>query len=316
MDNTDTRQSPEPQVPSESKDETPPSTKDDVASLADRLSLHSIPSIDRSDGAASPEASANVPNLAHTPPNSPKTPILTHTPPPQPATNPSSRPPSTSSAKPSIEAMGSSQSQSEPPSPGLSSQHSGQDDSHDTDEPPPPPAPPPPSSDATLHVAYGSSPPSVSGIYSGIGGIYSGSHPSSGIYSGSASLGSIYGSTGPPPVPPPPHEESGAVGGIHHRREHSLNSIHSLHSVNSFKEFYDKSTLNQFICTSPKLSNREMEMNRMSGLYGSIASTADYAGLTEMFTDPVEEEVWGSVQCSGFTSVSRQCMVAGVVDLA
>ncbi|XP_071514342.1 tight junction protein 1 isoform X14 [Panulirus ornatus] len=306
MDNTDPRQSPEPQVPSESKDETSPDTKDDVASLAaDRLSLHSIPSIDRSDGTASPDASTNVPNLAHTPPNSPKTPILTHTPPPVPSTNPSPRPASTSSAKPSIEAMGSSQSQSEPPSPGLSSQHSGQDDSHDTDDPPPPPAPPPPSSDAALHAAYGSSPPSISGMYTGVGGLYSGSHPSSGIYSGSASLGSIYGSTGPPPVPPPPLEETGAVGGIHHRREHSLNSIHSIHSVNSFKEFYDKSTLNQFISTSPKLSNswpqsplevlpleklREMEMNRMSGLYGSIASTADYSGLTEMFTDPVEEE--------------------------
>lgn len=29
----------------------------------------------------------------------------------------------------------------------------------------------------------------------------------------------------------------------------------------------------------------------MSGLYGSNANTSDYSGLTEMFTDPVEEEV-------------------------
>lgn len=34
-----------------------------------------------------------------------------------------------------------------------------------------------------------------------------------------------------------------------------------------------------------------MEMNRMSGLHGSIASSGDYSGLTEMFTEPVEEEV-------------------------
>ncbi|MPC15252.1 hypothetical protein E2C01_008037 [Portunus trituberculatus] len=288
----DTRQSPDSLVPTESKDEPSPCTKEDKARLADRLSLHSIPSIDRSDGSASPDPSASVPNLAHTPPNSPKTPILSHTPPPpQPSSNPSPRPPSTSSAKPSIDAMGSSQSQSQsdPPSPSLSSQHSDPEDSRGSDDPPPP-APAPPSNDSVLHGAYGSSPPSLSGLYSGTGGLYSSSHPSSGIYSGSASLGSIYGSAGPPPVPPPPLEESGAVGGFHHRREHSLNSIHSIHSVNSFKEFYDKSTLNQFISTSPKLSNREMEMNRMSGLYSSNANTSDYSGLTEMFTDPVEEE--------------------------
>ncbi|KAK3859789.1 hypothetical protein Pcinc_034118 [Petrolisthes cinctipes] len=294
MENTEPVQSPESLVPSESKEESSLNAKDEVASLADRLSLHSIPSIDRSDGSASPDAIIpTVPNLAHTPPNSPKTPILAHTPPPQPApSDPIPRPPSTSSsAKPSLDALGSSQSQSDPPSPGLSSQNSGQDDSRGTDDPPPP-APAPPSSDSALHAAYGSSPPSISGLYSGIGGLYSSSHPSSGIYSGSASLGSIYGSAGPPPVPPPPLDEGGgAIGGFRHRREHSLNSIHSIHSVNSFKEFYDKSTLNQFISTSPKLSNREMEMNRMSGLYGSIASTADYSGLTEMFTDPVEEEV-------------------------
>ncbi|XP_045118000.1 tight junction protein ZO-1-like isoform X7 [Portunus trituberculatus] len=292
MDSNDTRQSPDSLVPTESKDEPSPCTKEDKARLADRLSLHSIPSIDRSDGSASPDPSASVPNLAHTPPNSPKTPILSHTPPPpQPSSNPSPRPPSTSSAKPSIDAMGSSQSQSQsdPPSPSLSSQHSDPEDSRGSDDPPPP-APAPPSNDSVLHGAYGSSPPSLSGLYSGTGGLYSSSHPSSGIYSGSASLGSIYGSAGPPPVPPPPLEESGAVGGFHHRREHSLNSIHSIHSVNSFKEFYDKSTLNQFISTSPKLSNREMEMNRMSGLYSSNANTSDYSGLTEMFTDPVEEE--------------------------
>ncbi|XP_069976893.1 tight junction protein ZO-1 isoform X9 [Penaeus vannamei] len=294
MDNTDPRQSPEPQVPSASKDDPAANTKDDVASLADRLSLHSIPSIDRSDGTASPEASSNVPNLAHTPPNSPKTPILAHTPPPLPPANPPAQqltppaPAPSESPKTTGDALSITQSPSEAPSPGPLSQHSGQGEGHEPIDPAP--GPPMSSGEMAMYGAYGSSPPSVSGHYGGIGGLYSGSHPSSGIYSGSASLGSIYGSAGPPPVPPPPLEESGAVGGIHHRREHSLNSIHSIHSVNSFKEFYDKSTLNQFISTSPKLSNREMEMNRMSGLHGSIASSGDYSGLTEMFTEPVEEE--------------------------
>ncbi|XP_066989183.1 tight junction protein ZO-3-like isoform X18 [Macrobrachium rosenbergii] len=296
MDSTDRRQTPEPLVPTTPKDEdNVTNAKDEVASLAERLSLHSIPSIDRSDGTASPDTSTNIPNLAHTPPNSPKTPILAHTPPPAPPTKPPSvrnhspRPKSNPPSKHSGDSQSSSQSPDDPPSPGPTNQLSCPDDSPESDDPPPP-APPPSNAEAAMYAAYRSSPPSVSGIYSGIGGLYSGSHPSSGIYSGSASLGSIYGSTEPPPVPPPPIEESGAVGGIHHRREHSLNSIHSIHSINSFKEFYDKSTLNQFISTSPKLSNREMEMNRMSGLYGSIASTGDYSGLTEMFTDPVEEE--------------------------
>ncbi|XP_064114052.1 tight junction protein ZO-1-like isoform X4 [Macrobrachium nipponense] len=296
MDSTDRRQTPEPLVPTTPKDDdNVTNAKDEVASLAERLSLHSIPSIDRSDGTASPDTSTNIPNLAHTPPNSPKTPILAHTPPPAPPTKPPSvrnhspRPKSNPPSKHSGDSQSSSQSPDDPPSPGPTNQLSCPDDSPESDDPPPP-APPPSNAEAAMYAAYRSSPPSVSGIYSGIGGLYSGSHPSSGIYSGSASLGSIYGSTEPPPVPPPPIEESGAVGGIHHRREHSLNSIHSIHSINSFKEFYDKSTLNQFISTSPKLSNREMEMNRMSGLYGSIASTGDYSGLTEMFTDPVEEE--------------------------
>ncbi|XP_042862802.1 tight junction protein ZO-1-like isoform X13 [Penaeus japonicus] len=311
MDNTDPRQSPEPQVPSASKDDPAANTKDDVASLADRLSLHSIPSIDRSDGTASPEASSNVPNLAHTPPNSPKTPILAHTPPPLPPANPPAQqltppaPAPSESPKTAGDALSITQSPSEAPSPGPLSQHSGQGEGHEPIDPAP--GPPMSSGEIAMYGAYGSSPPSVSGHYGGIGGLYSGSHPSSGIYSGSASLGSIYGSAGPPPVPPPPLEESGAVGGIHHRREHSLNSIHSIHSVNSFKEFYDKSTLNQFISTSPKLSNsttfgkplislwslQEMEMNRMSGFHGSIASSGDYSGLTEMFTEPVEEEAQG-----------------------
>ena len=101
------------------------------------------------------------------------------------------------------------------------------------------------------NYAIGSSPPSLCGIY-GMAAPYSTSHISSGIYSGSASLGSIYGTA--PPVPPPPLEEPLTMG--HHRRERSLNSIHSIHSVNSFREFYDKSSLNQFITTSPKFSNR------------------------------------------------------------
>ena len=104
----------------------------------------------------------------------------------------------------------------------------------------------------TGNYGIGSSPPSLCGFYGGATGLYSSSHISSGIYSGSASLGSIYGSA--PPVPPPPLEEPSTIA--HHRREHSMNSIHSIHSVNSFREFYDKSSLNQFISTSPKLSNR------------------------------------------------------------
>lgn len=37
---------------------------------------------------------------------------------------------------------------------------------------------------------------------------------------------------------------------------------------------------------------RDIEMNKMSSIYGgSLTSGGEYAGLTEMLADPVEEEV-------------------------
>ncbi|XP_076053523.1 uncharacterized protein LOC143032540 isoform X2 [Oratosquilla oratoria] len=320
MEKSEPSKSPDPLVPNKAKELDTDNAKDDIGSLADRLSLHSIKSIDRSD--TSSPGPTSVPNLAHTPPNVSPTPPpnLAHTPPPTseppelpppnppPPNPPPPNPPAKESpcteeaeAPPSQSPAGGTPSQSSSSMSASSSSTSVTQSAGGSTAPlnlPPPPSEPPDALPSSQSL------PTSAGVYSNYGGsmgtpaagnytgasLYSGSHPSSGIYSGSASLGSLYGSVvgGPPPVPPPPREEEGAVGGVHHRREHSLNSIHSIHSVTSLKEFYDKS-INQFISTSPKLSNREMEMNHMASLYGSIAST-DYGNLTEMFTDPVEEE--------------------------
>ena len=109
----------------------------------------------------------------------------------------------------------------------------------------------------------GSSAP-ISGGFMG-GGLC---HPSE-IYSGSASLGSLYNCPNPPPVPPPPLENL-AFREPQHRRDASVNSAHSL---NSFREFYDKTSLNQFISTSPKLSNRFVLNSSIEKLIEYLFST-------------------------------------------
>lgn len=52
-------------------------------------------------------------------------------------------------------------------------------------------------------------------------------------------------------------------------------------------------------------------MNRMSGLYGSLTNTSEYSGLTEMFTDPVEEEVSTMVLCP---RVSNSVLLLGMEE--
>lgn len=234
--------------------------------------MNSIPSIDRSedeDDSPTSTDSHPPPNLAHTPPPPQPDlsgPNLAHTPPPDEESVPNlaHTPPPPPAPQTAAEALASCHAPPRPLADSPGDAYATIPGSSDPSTPDPRRPAFPISykrssldaggSEAMGYGALGSSPPSLSGAYGAVGGLYSSSHPSSGIYSGSASLGSIYGSSGPPPpVPPPPLENLGAFREPHHRREHSLNS---LHSVSSLREFYDKSSLNHFISTSPKLSNR------------------------------------------------------------
>ncbi|KAB7506635.1 hypothetical protein Anas_02395 [Armadillidium nasatum] len=263
---------------SEGDVKTPESAESSIADgkLLTRLSLNSIPSIDRSDDESPSSNSNDQPNLAHTPPPEdivPHTqPILAHTPPPhddirssQPVPNLAHTPPPPPAPQTAAEALAESSHRSSPrvldESPGDTYATIPGSSDPSTPDPRRPPFPigykrssldagnPEPMGYGVL----GSSPPSLNGAYGAIGGLYNSSHPSSGIYSGSASLGSIYGNSGPPPPIPPPPLDAGIIES-HHRREHSFNS---LHSVNSLREYYDKG-LNRCISTSPKLSNRNL----------------------------------------------------------